>query len=111
VRLNLQNPCKNGLRNLPVNDNIPRDIKKILYSLEFERILVKLAKREKELFEQLQGQIEKIIKDPTIGKPLRYSLKNRRRVHLGSFVLVYEFHESELRFLDFDHHDKIYKSK
>lgn len=82
-------------------------ISKIVYSREFEQAL-KRSKKDKSSFERLTRQMEKILREPNIGKPLRYTLKNRRRVHIGSFVLVYEFHSGELRFLDFDHHDGIY---
>lgn len=82
---------------------------KIIYSDEFERALRKWKKRDHYLFEQLVNKMERIINDPTVGKPLRYTLKNRRRIHINSFVLVYEFHNDEVRFIDFDHHDRVYK--
>lgn len=87
----------------------PAKVEKIVYALHFERMLKKCKKKDHSLFTQLSYEMEKIINDPTVGKPLRYAMKNRRRVHVGSFVLVYEFHNDELRFLDFDHHDHIYK--
>lgn len=82
---------------------------KIVYSDEFERALRKWKKKDRYFFEQLANKMERIISEPILGKPLRYALKNRRRVHVGSFVLVYEFYNNELRFIDFEHHDKIYK--
>ena len=90
-------------------EDISREIIRITYSTEFEKALKRLTKQNRKTFEQLENQIEKILREPQIGKPLRYTLKNRRRLHVGSFVLVYEFHRNELRFIDFDHHDKIYK--
>lgn len=66
-------------------------------------------KKDGRMFKNVVSQIEKIIREPEIGKPLRNVLKSRRRVHVGSFILVYEFHNEELRFIDFDHHDQIYK--
>lgn len=82
---------------------------RVVYSHEAERALRRCRKRDRNLFTQVQNQIFKVMREPTLGKPLRYTLKNRRRVHVGSFVLVYEFHLGELRVIDFDHHDKIYK--
>lgn len=99
----------NGLRRFQVANNISREIQKIVYSERFEWVLLKLAKKNRHLFSEIQTQITKILREPTVGKPLRHVLKNRRRLHVGSFVLVYEFHNGELRFIDFDHHDKIYK--
>ena len=85
-----------------------KDIKKIVFSRDFERALHSHS-NDRNLVRRIESQIEKLMREPTLGKPLRYSLKNRRRVHIGSFVVVYEFYDGELRFLDLDHHDKIYK--
>ena len=92
-----------------MDENVYRDIVSIIYSREVEDALKKLKKRNKDIFNRVGNQIIKILREPNIGKPLRYTLRNRRRVHVGSFVLIYEFHQGELRFIDFDHHDKIYK--
>ena len=90
-------------------DEISKEIRKIVYSEKFERVLLKFAKKDHKLFTEISAQINKILREPTLGKPLRHVLKNRRRLHVGSFVFVYEFHNNELRFIDFNHHDKIYK--
>jgi len=86
-------------------------VESIVFSPGFERAVRKWKKKDRKLFELLSYQIEKIISEPMFGKPLRYTFKNRRRVHVGSFVLVYEFRNGELRFLDFDHHDRVYKKR
>lgn len=85
------------------------EVKKITNSQKFEKVITKLKKKNLTFFNQLVNQMEKAVRIPNIGKPLRYTLKNRRRLHVGSFVLIYEFYNGELRFIDFDHHDKIYK--
>ncbi len=82
------------------------DIARVVYSDQIQRAL-KRHKRDGTLFTKIERQIEKILREPSFGKPLRYSLKNRRRVHVGPFVIIYELHNGELRFLDCDHHDKI----
>jgi len=82
---------------------------KIVYAEKFEQALRFWKKKDSRIFQSIVNQIEKIIREPEIGKPLRHTLRGRRRIHIGSFVLVYEFHNEGLRFLDFDHHDKIYK--
>lgn len=81
----------------------------IRLSVEFECALTLCKKKNLNLFNRLKAQMLKIIREPNIGKPLRHALKNRRRSHVGSFVLIYEYYNNESRFLDFDHHDKIYK--
>lgn len=82
---------------------------RIIYAEKFERALCVWKKKDGRIFQSIVNQIEKIIREPEIGKPLRHTMKGRRRIHVGSFVLVYEFHNEELRFIEFDHHDKIYK--
>ena len=75
---------------------------------EFQRIL-KSLKKKNTLLQELDGKIAKILKEPKLGKPLRNVLRNYRRIHVGSYVLVYEINQNEVRLLDFDHHDNIYK--
>ncbi|MFA5830762.1 MAG: type II toxin-antitoxin system RelE/ParE family toxin [Candidatus Paceibacterota bacterium] len=82
---------------------------KIGFSLAFSKIVKQLAKKDKKSSEILLAHCLKISENPTIGKPLRNVLKNCRRVHIDSRVLLYEIAKDEVRFLDFDHHDKIYK--
>lgn len=73
-----------------------------------KRIFDSLAKRKPDIFKKLQKQILKILKEPILGKPLRYNLRNFRRIHVDSFVLIYEVWGSEIRVVDFDHHDRVY---
>lgn len=75
---------------------------------EFERVL-KSLKKKPDLFSKLQNQIIKILREPQLGKPLRNVLRNYRRIHIGSYVLIYEIHSEEVRLMDFDHHDRVYK--
>lgn len=74
----------------------------------FERIL-KALKKKPELLRKLQNQIFKILREPQLGKPLRNVLRNYRRVHINSHVLIYEIQGQEVRLMDFDHHDNVYK--
>ncbi len=86
-----------------------KDIFSPYFSEDLSKILKRLKKKDKEMFQRISENILKIINNPLCGKPLRNVLRNCRRVHVGSFVLVYEIIKTEIRFLDFDHHDKIYK--
>lgn len=76
-----------------------------------KRIFKTLKKRKPSLYKNLQKQVFKVVREPSLGKPLRNIFKNQSRVHVGSFVLIYEFSDSEVRLLDFDHHDKVYKKR
>ncbi len=80
-----------------------------VFDIAFDRSLRLLKKKKPSLFNKVSAQIEKVVRAPILGKPLRNVLRNYRRVHVGSFVIVYEIKDMEIRFLDFDHHDRIYK--
>jgi len=82
-------------------------------SKNLDRILDKLFKKDKSTYEQVINKIEEIINSSDIEhyKNLRYDLKDKKRVHIGHFVLVFKFNKTEnlIYFDDFDHHDNIYK--
>lgn len=75
---------------------------------EFEPILKRIKKRP-DLFKKFSNQVNKLLREPLLGKPLRNILRNYRRLHIGSYVLIYEIYGNEIRLLDFDHHDRVYK--
>ena len=103
-------------------------------------ILRKLAKKDKSLYEQVKKKINEIIHSYYIEhyKNLRYTadqkvvplsskptakrggvelvycnMKDSKRVHIGHFVLVFQFDKKTdtILFDDFDHHDNIYRKK
>jgi len=88
-----------------------------MYSYEnkpsFKKLLKKIFKRNKKLYEQILKKIEEIINTYNIEhyKNLRHDLKDFKRVQIGHFVLIFKFIKSrnKIIFEDFDHHDKIYK--
>jgi len=82
---------------------------RIGFSSHFAKIVKQLAKKDKNSSDRLLEHCIKISVNPLLGKPLRNVLKNCRRIHIDSHVLLYEISKDEVRFLDFDHHDKIYK--
>lgn len=76
-------------------------------SEELERKLNKL------LYDQILKKINYIIRSEDVEhyKNLRYNMKDSKRVHMGSFVLVFQYdkRKNTINFDDFNHHDKIYK--
>ena len=66
----------------------------LVISPNFERILKELKRKKPTVLTKLEKQIAKILRQPAIGKPLRNVLRNYRRVHIGSFVLIYEIHNN-----------------
>lgn len=83
----------------------------LIISKEARRALEKLKKKDVTLFSRVEQIIEKILENPELGKPLRYTFKNNRRIRVGSFVLLYEILRDVVRLVDFNHHDKIYKKR
>ena len=84
-------------------------------SKNLDRILEKLLKKDKSLYDQLLKKIEEIINAYDIEhyKNLMYNMKDSKRVHIGHFVLVFQYDKrtNMILFDDFDHHDNIYKRK
>ena len=87
-----------------------------MYNLEIresvDAIFRKLSKKDRPLYEQAMKKISEIISTADVEhyKNLRYSMKELKRVHVGHFVLVFEYAkpEDKIVFVDFDHHDGIY---
>jgi|SRR3989344_4208458 len=80
------------------------------YTKNLLKILQKLKNKNRKSFENVIAEIRKIRNDPTVGKPLTHRLKNFRRIHVNkSFVLVYQFRDDYIVFVDYDHHDNIYR--
>ena len=60
------------------------------------------------LLKKLRAQINKILENPNVGKPLKY-LKGERSLYIKPFRLVYSLRGNELVLLKFDHRKKAYK--
>ncbi len=86
-----------------------------MYALEIEdavdKAFKRLAKKDKKQLEAISKNIEQILSDPQQVKPLKHPLEGLRRVHVGSFVLIYEvFEEPQIvRILKYAHHDEAYR--
>ncbi|MFH1229009.1 MAG: type II toxin-antitoxin system mRNA interferase toxin, RelE/StbE family [Candidatus Aenigmatarchaeota archaeon] len=84
-----------------------------MYSLQIEEDVIKafrkLGKKDPNQMDATNSKIEQILKDPLQFKPLRHPLEGARRVHVGSFVLIYDVTGSTVRLLKYEHHDDAYK--
>jgi YafQ family addiction module toxin component len=78
------------------------------FSEEFEKSMKKLKQKDKPLFEQIQKKLIEIIENPEHFKPLRNVLAGYRRIHFGSFVLIYTLEGQVVRIISLDHHDRAY---
>ncbi len=85
---------------------------------ELKLIIRKLLKKDKKKVLRINKKIKEIVSSSSESinhyKNLRNDLKEFKRVHImSSFVLVFkvDIKNNFILFVDFDHHDKIYKKK
>ena len=74
-----------------------------------DSILKTISKiKDKVIKEQVKKQIKKILKNPEMGKPMRYTRKGTRELYIGSFRLAYAYikDEQKIILLDLYHKDK-----
>ena len=83
----------------------------IIFTKEADDRIRRTCKKDKGLCDEVKKKLNQIDVNPLIGKPLRNVLKGLRRVHVGSFVLLYQFEEpsSTIKIINFSHHDEVYK--
>ena len=84
---------------------------KIIAHPRVQKELHKLFKKDKVRYSHLKKRLEILSDNPEIGKPLRNILKGKRRIHIGSFVIIYEINKENgsITLLEFEHHDKAYR--
>lgn len=83
---------------------------RILIEEKLHAFLKKLYKKDRIRYESCMKKIEEIVKNPEHYKPLRYDMKGIRRVHVAkSFVLIFKIEGDSVKFLDLEHHDKVYE--
>ncbi|MBI4116298.1 addiction module toxin RelE [Candidatus Pacearchaeota archaeon] len=85
---------------------------------ELKLIIEKLAKKDRKRTEIIDKKIRQIINSDSASihhyKNLRHDLKEFKAVHIdSSFVLIFkvDLKRNFILFVDFDHHDKIYKKR
>ncbi len=87
-----------------------------IYSPELKAKLAKLIRNDRRRYEILVKKIGQICSSDEFTiehyKNLRHGQSDRKRVHIDrSFVLTFTFNRQTkcLEFLEFDHHDRIYR--
>ena len=66
-------------------------------SENLEKILTKLSKKDKDLYNQILKKIDEVINSENVEhyKNLRYNMKDSKRVHIGHFVLIFQYKKEE----------------
>ena len=86
-----------------------------MYEIEIreglDRAFRKLAKRDSVHMEAIMKKVSEIAEDPHAYKPLRAPLTGKRRVHIGSFVLLFSIDKVRRTVIleDYAHHDTVYR--
>ena len=75
------------------------------FSPKFERTFKKIKNQSAKT--RLKKQVYKIIHNPKLGKPMRYSRKGTRELYVAPFRLSYSWvkNEDKIVFLDLYHKD------
>jgi YafQ family addiction module toxin component len=80
----------------------------IEFSSTFEKSMKKLKKKDKLMYDQIQKKLIDLVENPDHFKPLRNILAGYRRIHFGSFILIYKIDGDIIKIISLDHHDKSY---
>lgn len=80
----------------------------VTYSETFRKSIRKVT--DAATRERITKQILRIMEDPTVGKPLRYELKNKRSLRVHPFRIIYEYTADEGKIIlhSFEHRKEAY---
>jgi len=87
-----------------------------MYDIEIrehlDKAFRKLAKKDSRQMEAVAKKVQEIAGDPHAYKPLRFPLAGLRRVHIGSYVLLFSIDEARKTVVleDYEHHDRVYQT-
>jgi len=88
---------------------------KYLISDKLRKNLRKFSKKDKIFYENILNKINEITNSENIDhyKNLKYSMKDSKRVHIGHFVLIFQYDKKSdtIIFDNIKHHDFIYKNR
>jgi mRNA-degrading endonuclease RelE of RelBE toxin-antitoxin system len=76
----------------------------VVASDEFKKAFSKI--KHDELKKQILSQVQKIGRNPDVGKPMRYSRRGTREVYVKPFRLAYIFERDTIYLLDIYHKDE-----
>ena len=63
--------------------------------VEYKKDFLKKISKIDTKKEQIKKQVEKIVKSPEAGKPMRYSRKGTREVYITPYRLAYSYNKEE----------------
>lgn len=72
-------------------------------------LLKEIRKLDRGLKERFYNAIERLVRNPEVGKPLQYDYKGCRRMRIDPFRIVYKVKEDTVFIVAFDHRGVVYK--
>ena len=78
-----------------------------------DRIFRKLSKKDPNQMDAIAKKLGEILEDPHGFKPMHFPLARMRRIHIGSFVLLFSIDEQRKTVVieDYEHHDRVYRKR
>ena len=73
-----------------------------------DRFLEDTKRLKGELKHHLENSVKKILENPLLGKPLRYTFKGLRSERVGKFRIIYEIEGGLIVFHTFEHRKNVY---
>jgi len=79
---------------------------RIELSEKFENQIKKV--KDEAVMDRPKKEFKALLKDPTLGKPLRYILKGFRSIRIGKYRLIYALDGDVVRVYSFEHRKGVY---
>jgi len=73
------------------------------------KALRKLCRKDPAQYSSVMQKIQEIASSTAHYKRLRYSFKELQRVHVRSYVLIFYLEDDWVVFVEYEHHDDVYK--
>lgn len=81
------------------------EIRNVITTYKFEKEFKKI---DNSIKEKLKKQMQKVIHNPEVGKPLSYDLKGERTVYVKPYRLIYKIDLDKLILLRVEHRENVY---
>ncbi len=78
----------------------------IIFSNDFKKDFKKI--KDKNIRLKIIKQLKKLSKNPNVGKPLKYTLKNYRSLRIPPYRIIYHIEKEVIMVNCFDHRKKVY---
>lgn len=88
---------------------------KYLVSDKLLKVLKRISKKDKIFYDKILNKIDEIVNSENVEhyKNLKYTMKDLKRVHIGPFVLIFQYNKKSntIIFDDIKHHDFVYEKR